>query len=565
MNFESIYHKPSSNYCFPLDNKTVVLRLRVSKKDNFENIKVIYEGKYLFYYNQKEKEMYKQYEDKMFIYYEIKIKLEDVRFVYVFLLIHNKKTYYYSEDGVTTSYDFKNAHYNCFQYAYINEIDVHKEVDWLKNSVFYEIFVDRFNSSNLNKSYINTKWGESVSSKSFAGGDLNGIIEKLDYLERVGVNTLYLTPIFSSISNHKYDINNYYEIDSQFGDKKTFKELVYKAHKKRMYVVIDGVFNHTSDLLSEFQDVIKNGIKSKFFNWFIIKGDFVDTVNINYETFSNCYYHPKFNTSNKEVQEYLINIGAYYVKEYDIDGWRLDVSDEASHDFWRNFRTQIKKIKKECFLVGENWHDASPFLQGDQFDSIMNYAFTKALLDYVAYENYDAKDISEQLNMLLIRYTTQVNNMMLNLLDSHDTDRFYTMVNKNKDKLLCATALTFMYVGIPCLYYGIEIPLEGGYDPDNRRCFLWTELDENSLYFKKLTEIIYLRKITTIKQGDIHIYSKNNLLYISRLDENYSYTLILNLSKKNCSFEEKGSVVIIHKANDFYIESNGFVVIKEKL
>jgi glycosidase len=567
MNFESIYHKPSSNYCFALDKQTIVLRIRVSKNDSFDCVKVIYDGKYLFYSMQKEAQMHKQNEDKMFSYYEIKMKLDDVRFVYVFLLSCNGKKYYYSEDGITDNYDFKNAHYNCFQYAYINDIDVHKEVKWLKSSVFYEIFVDRFNQGDYNKNtnYINMKKGDKVSSTSFAGGDLLGIINKLDYLSNLGVNTIYLTPIFSSISNHKYDINNYYKIDSQFGDETIFKDLVNKAHSKGMHVVIDGVFNHTSDLLLEFQDVIKNGKNSKYFNWFIIHGETVDITNVNYETFSNCYYHPKFNTSNFEVQKYLINIGKYYVQEYDIDGWRLDVSDEASHAFWRNFRTEIKSIKPECFLVGENWHDANPFLQGDQFDSIMNYAFTKALLDYFAYDKYSSKEMSEQLNSLIIRNTHQVNNMMLNLLDSHDTDRFYTFVNNDKDKLLCALALTFMYVGLPCLYYGIEIPLDGGYDPDNRKVFPWEQLDEQSFYFQKLKQIISLRKIEEIQLGDINIYNLDDIFCIERLGMINKYVLMINNSNKPLNFINKGEIIISHNLNKSNLSPKGFVVIKETI
>ncbi|MDR2822217.1 MAG: glycoside hydrolase family 13 protein [Acholeplasmatales bacterium] len=567
MNFHSIYHKPSSNYCFAINKQTLVLRLRVSNKDIFSSIKVIYEGKYVFYSKQKEAIMNKKYEDQLFSYYEIKMCLEDVRFAYVFLLSIDDKNYYYSEDGITETYDFKNAHYNCFQYAYINDIDIHKEISWLKNSVFYEIFVDRFNQGDFTKKsdYINTKWGDKILSNSFAGGDLQGIIDKLDYLSNLGINTLYLTPIFSSVSNHKYDINNYYKIDSEFGDEKVFKELVNKAHAKNMYIVIDGVFNHTSDLLEEFIDVTQKGRDSKYFDWFIIKGEYVDKKKVNYETFSNCYYHPKFNTSNLEVEKFLINIGKYYVSEYDIDGWRLDVSDEASHVFWRNFRREIKSIKSECFLVGENWHDANPYLGGDQFDSIMNYSFTKVLIDYFAYEKYDAYDASCRLNNLLVRNTIQVNNMMLNLIDSHDTDRFYTLVKKDKDKLLSSLALTFMYKGVPCLYYGIEIPLEGGYDPDNRKCFPWDKLDENSPYFQKLIEIIKLKKINELEDSDIFIYSIDNLLYVERYTEKIKYKLLINQSKKSSLFKDRGLNIISHKTNNFQIEANGFIIIKEEL
>ena len=242
------------------------------------------------------------------------------------------------------------------------------------------------------------KWGDKPTPKNFAGGDLRGIINHLDYLSNLGITAIYLTPIFKSPSNHKYDIINYYLIDEHFGSLGDLKELIEKAHQKGMRVILDAVFNHCSMESKEFSDVMTKGVNSPYYDWFLINGDYPDPESVNYECFASCNYMPKWNTSNSKVQEFLINVGLYWIREANIDGWRLDVSDEVSHDFWRQFRKAIKAEKSDCVLIGENWHDAYPYLMGDQYDSIMNYAFTKACLDYFAFDNFNAFDLSHQLN-----------------------------------------------------------------------------------------------------------------------------------------------------------------------
>lgn len=560
MDLRAIYHEPDSNMCFPTSKDSISLRLRVSNQDSFDSVFVIYGEKYTFHTKQKRIRMDTLYEDELYAYYCVNIKLEDVRFVYVFELSINHHIYYFSEDRITDTYDFHYAYYNCFQYPYINEVDILKRIDWVEHAVFYEIFVERFFEGSLEKDrgYINSQWNELPKQHSFYGGDLKGVYDKLSYLKDLGVNAIYLTPIFSSISNHKYDINDYYKIDPQFGNEKILKDLVKKVHSLGMHIVLDGVFNHTSNLLTQFEDVVKKGNKSKYFDWFIIHGDKVDMQDVNYETFSNCYYHPKFNTSNPEVQKYLLEIGKYYIEHFDIDGWRLDVADELSHDFWRIFRKEMKSIKPNCFLVGENWHNSYPFLKGDQFDSIMNYSFTKIALDYLAFDTINEVQAAHKLNGLLIRNSDMVNYMMLNLLDSHDTDRFYTSVGKDKNKLLCALALQFVFLGVPGLYYGIEIPLEGGYDPDNRRCMNWQAIQYSSEYFKILKQLISLRNKEIVCTGNIKIYSLRHVLCIERFSKDEKLVLYINHSGNSVSLQKEE--YISHRYKDGILEANGFLI-----
>lgn len=517
MNESAMQHIPESKYCFAVNSNTVALRLRVSREDFPDKIEVVYGGKHDYARKRFSAPMQRSCEDRLFAWYIAYISLSDVRFAYVFRITEGERVSYYSEDGLTRGYDFDLSFYNCFQLAYINEADIMRPVEWMRTAVFYQIFVERFlmGDEGKDKSYINLQWGQLPTPKSFSGGDLEGIIQKLDYLKELGISAIYLTPIFKSVSNHKYDISDYYAIDEHFGDREVFKRLVDGAHARGMRIVLDAVFNHCSKDIAQFQDVIKNGKNSPYFDWFIIHGDRADCKNVNYECFASCAYMPKWNTSNRQLQKYLTDIATYWIKEYNIDGWRLDVSDEISHDFWRDLRKAVKAVKPDCVLIGENWHDANSYLHGDQYDSIMNYAFTKACLDFYCFGNFGTQQFADKLNEILMRNTDAVNIMMLNLLDSHDTYRFITQ-SKSRDKLKSALALLFMFVGAPCIYYGTEIALEGGFDPDSRRCMDWAKAEEDGDLKQLIKFLASLKRGGGLSDARISIAQSGGLLTVER-------------------------------------------------
>lgn len=515
MNKEAILHIPKSQYAFAYNQKELRIRLRAAK-DDLDKVEIIYAVKYNWLTDRKSKQMQKSYSDALYDYYTVTLDVPDSRIGYIFLLQSGEEQYYYSEEGLTIEYNHDKSYYNFFQYPYINEIDLHKKVAWCDQAVFYQIFVDRFHMGSCSKdrNYIDKDWGELPKPKGFYGGDLPGITEKLDYLQDLGINSIYLTPIFQSPSNHKYDTIDYEEVDAMFGTNRDLKELVESAHKRGIKILLDAVFNHCSYLCKQFQDVLRKGKESVYYDWFIIRGDRPVLEQMNYECFAACNYMPKWNTNNPEVQKFLLHIATKWIKEYGIDGWRLDVADEVSHDFWRQFRKAVKAAKPDALIVGENWHDSRPWLEGDQFDSIMNYSFTKACLDYFAYEKYSAQRFCERLSEILMRNTDQVNEMMLNLLDSHDTERFLTNVGENADKLKCALAVLFFFVGMPCIYYGTEIGTAGGYDPDSRRTFDWDKTHWNMDIYNTVKDLIRLRKEQI--GGGIRIYAQNDLLVIER-------------------------------------------------
>lgn len=563
MNIQAIYHRPESNYCFATGNKTVGLRIRFAKDERVRNLSVLYNTKYHIAQKQFRQELELIASDANFDYYGTTLCLDDPRLAYVFYFENNDKSYYFCEDGLVFTYNFNLAYFNSFQFAYINDDDVIRNVEWLNNAVFYQIFVDRFCKTDTAKSKINAKWCDLPTPMSFFGGNLDGITENLDYIKGLGATAIYLTPIFKSNSNHKYDTIDFYCVDESFGDKESLKRLVEKAHEKGMRVVLDAVFNHVSRDFEQFKDVIKYGKKSKYFDWFVIDGEKVEQNPPNYACFGDCEYMPKLNTCNKEVQNYLIGVMVYWMKECDVDGWRLDVSDEVSHGFWRKAREAVKAQKSNAALIGENWHNSESFLRGDQFDSIMNYALTKRMIDFWVDESIDEKQLAGQLNSLYMRYSDVTNNMMFNLLDSHDTARFYTQIKKDSNRLLCAIATLIFLPGSFNLYYGTDILLEGEYDPDCRRTFDFSRLKEKEIidFQVSLKELLALKRQPSIKSGKLKIFSQNEALVIERASEEQVLRLIVRRGKK----KGVGAKPLIEYNNSKDGNADSFVIEGEKL
>lgn len=531
MNLVAILHIPKSNYAYPYKENELHIRLRTAKND-IDQVEIIYGGKF-DWHNNKKHVMKKILTDEFYDYYQYNITSDDTRIGYYFGLTKGNKKLYYTELGFVDEFNDDFAYCYFFQYPYINKVDVHKEPSWVHEAIFYQIFVERFFNGDVKNSPSNlTPWNTDPSPYSFYGGDLKGIIDKLDYLKDLGINGIYLTPIFQSPSNHKYDTVNYFEIDKYFGDKAIFTELVQKAHERGIRIVLDAVFNHCSNLFEPFQDVVENGRESKYWDWFFIKDYPVKMDPPNYKTFAHVSTMPKLNTANPEVKEYLLSAIRYWTTECKLDGWRLDVSDEIDHRFWREFRDVVKEINEDAIIIGENWHNTFPWLMGDQFDSVMNYQVTKLCLDYFARCDISAKSFEEGLSSLLIRYSNQVNEAMLNLLDSHDTERYLYTSKGKKENLKNAAAFLFGYMGIPCTYYGTEIGMTGNYDPGCRKGFDWNQEHWDMdlyQYYKKLISI--RRNEKALQYGDIAFLSIDSLFVMKRSYNKECIIILINHTK----------------------------------
>lgn len=533
MMVEAFYHNPMSSYAYAVSSEEIRIRFRTKKQD-VDHV-ILHYGRKFAWNEQYEIEMKKLFTDTYYDYYQTNLKVADNRIGYYFEVHHNQERCYVTEAGIYKEFQENIAHCLYYQYPSIHPADLLTKPTWYENAVFYQIFVDRFanGDSSINPEFI-ADWDSKPESKSVYGGDFEGVRKNLWYLEELGINAIYFTPIFEAPSNHKYNTTDYKKLDPYFGSMESFKNLVKEAHTRGIRIVLDAVFNHCSDLFWAFEDVERNQEHSAYKDWFLIH-EFPLTKNPpNYDTFANIGYMPRFNTANEEVQHYLLDVITYWTTECGIDGWRLDVADELSHVFLRKLRDTVKSLGTDLIIIGENWHDGNPWLQGDQFDSIMNYAVTFQTTRYFAKQEINAKQFSEELTTLLMRYGDTINELMFNLLDSHDTERFLFLCKEDKRKLKNAVAFLYSYVGIPCIFYGTEIGLTGGYDPYCRVAFPWEKekWDEELLtYFKR---IIGIRKnYKAFIKGTVSFLSTEELFIMKRTYEGESIYIVINGTERS--------------------------------
>ena len=413
-----------------------------------------------------------------------------------------------------------------------------KSPDWVQDAIFYQIFPDRFyngNSSNSSKKVC--KWGDKPARDNFFGGDLEGIIFKLPYLEELGVNALYLTPIFKSPSNHKYNTTDYYEVDPSFGNKDSLKRLVKELHQRQIRIILDGVFNHCGDTFWAFQDVIEKGAKSKYKDWFIIKNyPIVKYPEPNYRCWMGTSSMPEFNTDNSEVREYLLEIVKYWIKEADIDGWRLDTVEFMDPSFVRQIREAAKEVKQDAYVVGEVMEGvATSWFKGHCIDAVMNYKLRDLLIDFFIKKVINAVEFNQQLYSFRQTYSDLINYFMFNLLGSHDVPRFLTLCDGDVKKMKLATVFLMTYIGAPVIYYGDEVGMMGGEDPDCRRTMIWDENQQNSNLVNFYKKMIKLRRESqALRRGNFKpLYQRDDLYCFLRQLNEEKIIVALNNSNKN--------------------------------
>ena len=572
----AFFHQYESNYAFPISKNELKVRVRTKRGDSITKIECLWNVSYLYFKERKSTTLTYRCSTSLFDYYEAVLYSAIPEFAYIFKIECDEGTLFYSEDGFSDSENISESEISTFRLAFINEIDLISFNKRFNGGVVYQIFPERFNQGDFDKdtSYINTEWGienlkhhSNRSFQIFLGGDLLGVEKKLDYLKELGVKTIYLTPIHPSFSNHKYDIVDYFGVDEMFGGEKAFASLVDKIHKNNMNIVMDMVFNHTSFLHPFFLDVKQKGKNSPYYDFYMINGDEVNVYPPNYFAFHGGAYMPKLNTSNLKVQQYLIEVGKYYLNKYHIDGYRLDVANEVSHDFWISFKKELRKIDKDFILIGEVWHNSYSYLHSYEFDSVMNYPFLTACINYFVNDKLNTTQFVEKLNELLMRYTDNSNKMMLNLLDSHDMPRFYSLLNKDKDKYLTAFLLLIMYQGYPMIYYGDEIFMEGEKDPDNRRGMKWDSELFSSKEHQIFKDILHLRKNDILNEGDIKIYEKKSLLIIERIFKSKKILSIINNSKSEIIFDfdlnmKNFKQLLSHRYLNFTFAPHSFLVVE---
>lgn len=493
----SVYHRPTDQFAYPYDEHSLHIKLR-TKKDNISSVSLFYGDQYEWLDNKwvsHTDSLKKVGTDSLFDYWLIHIKPEHKRIRYGFILSNKSEEIIYTEKGFFIEPPEDPGYY--FSFPFLHSSEVFRAPSWVKDTVWYQIFPERFGNGDQSINPTRTKpWASEPPAKdNFFGGDFQGVIDHLDYLEDLGITGIYFTPIFKAFSNHKYDTIDYLEIDPQFGTKETFKELIKKCHERGIKVMLDAVFNHSGFHFAPFQDVLKHGEESKYSNWFHTnKFPLKGGDRPNYSTFAFVESMPKFNTQNPEVKDYLLEVGRYWVREFDIDGWRLDVANEVDHQFWREFRLAVKEIKPDLYILGEIWHDSMPWLRGDQFDAVMNYPFLTNVLNLFSKESIFAKEFIENMTSVNQLYPETVNETAFNLIGSHDTPRILTECKGDMNKVKLIFTFMMTYIGTPCIYYGDEIGLSGEMDPGCRECMPWEQEKWNKHLLAHVKSLIQLRK-----------------------------------------------------------------------
>ncbi|MBR4916792.1 MAG: glycoside hydrolase family 13 protein [Fibrobacter sp.] len=414
---------------------------------------------------------------------------------------------------------------------------------WVKDAIFYQIFPDRFCRSERYQAVGKfVPWGTKPTRENMFGGNLAGIEDKLEYIKELGANAIYLCPIFKSNSNHRYHTVDYFEIDPVLGTLKDFDRLVKKVHKLGMRIILDGVFNHCSRGFFQFNSLLELGQNSPYVDWFHVKGWPLNAYSgkPNYECWWNFPALPKFNTDCKDVREYLFSVAEYWTKR-GIDGWRLDVPNEIDDDsFWQEFRRRVKAINPEAYIVGEIWDKPERWLQGDQYDGVMNYVFRKAVMQYL----FDEKPISTEEFCKRVRsaFPEGRGDTPMNLLGSHDTTRIKSQPCASWERIKFALTLMFFLPGAPCIYYGDELGMEGGKDPDCRRSVPWNNLSkmQQEPVYALVKELTAMRNNNPVlRDGKMEIVREGDTISVIRILGKKKMTLAASLAGSEPTFEIK--------------------------
>ncbi|HIW32811.1 MAG TPA: glycoside hydrolase family 13 protein [Candidatus Paenibacillus intestinavium] len=544
MNLEAVYHRSQQNWAYAYDKQTLHIRLRTKKNDLTEV--VLYSGdKYGWDHTDTITPMKKLATDGLFDYWKAEIQPKYRRTVYYFELSDDTQKKYMLEKGFFDQHP-EIKYEGLFDFPFLNPIDVISPPEWVKDAVFYQIFPERFANGDPSINPENVEaWGGKPTTKNFFGGDLQGVMNHLDHITKLGINAIYFTPIFEATTNHKYDTQDYMKVDPHFGSNEKLKQLVAACHERGIRVLLDAVFNHSGRTFLPFVDAQKNGKDSIYADWFHVREwplQVVDDIP-SYDTYGFEPLMPKLNTENAEVKQYLLDVARYWIEEIGIDGWRLDVADEVDHQFWREFRQVVKGVNPEAYILGEIWHDSMMWLQGDQFDAVMNYPFTNAVLEFFGHQTLNTQDFAHAIGKQLTTYPQQVTEAAFNLLDSHDTSRLLTICKDDEQKMKLAALFQLTFPGTPCIYYGDEFGMSGERDPGCRNCMVWEPEAQNQELLNFYKDVISLRHTyKALRSSDISFtyvsqHEDDGTLVYERRDGDERLRIALNARQEASQLE----------------------------
>lgn len=489
MNLAAISHKSTFSDCYARNADEVVINLRTGK--DVTAVTIIHDDPFAHGcmghrpWEGTPAEMTCRWELKNNLVWSVTLRPQFKREQYYFSVTDGDENLLLFEDGFYTPEDAEKQGRmkQYFKFPWLNPTDVITPPDWINGTIWYQIMPDRFCRGDRNPKRMPTrKWSDAKNIHFWDsyGGDLKGIISKLEYLRDLGITGIYMTPIFRSNSNHKYNTFDYDAIDPDFGTEEELIQLVEKAHSLGIRVMLDAVFNHCGTEFGPWKDVVQRGPESPYWDWFFVNQWPLPKLSRNtedgqYFSFAFGTMMPKLNTNNPEVTGYCLQRCTHWVQDWHIDGIRFDVGNEVSHKFLKELNRGLKALNPEVFLLGEIWHDSTPWLQGDEYDSVMNYPFMESLHNFWL-DDQSSEELMYSVNRCLTLYPQQLNDVLFNFLDTHDTMRAVTRCG-SRDIFYQQLTVLMTMPGSACIYYGTEIALPGGDDPDCRRPMPWDKIE----------------------------------------------------------------------------------------
>jgi cyclomaltodextrinase / maltogenic alpha-amylase / neopullulanase len=512
----ALWHEPRPPYAHVIRADTVRVRLRTSRADRVRCY-VEWADPYDWPIPDRVQELRRLAADDLYIYWEAELAAAEGRVRYLFRIedanaAEPEHTWWFGGDGLTTARPPIEWPDGYFHWPYIHPSEVPAPPAWVREAICYEIFPDRFARDDECQPPA-PGWPGRPTARAIWGGTLGGLIAHLPYVASLGVNLLWLTPIFAAPSNHKYDTADYTRIDPQFGNDEVFARFVAESHRQGLRVVLDGVFNHCGALFGPWEDVVARGRASPYWGWFEVQGERPDPATRNYRTFGHTPSMPRLMTDNPEVQAYLIERARRWTR-MGIDGWRLDSADTVDPTFWRRLRRELRAINPQLYLVGEIGHEAGRWLEGDQFDGVMHYPLRGALLRWLAAgrmgpdghpapgapegfgARLTARGFAARLGAMRAWYAEWARVGSLNPAGTHDVPRLLTALGEDRQRWRLALAFILGYEGIPQLYYGDEVGLRGGEDPDCRGPMEWNPDRQDGDMLAWTRELVWLRRRT---------------------------------------------------------------------
>ena len=573
MNLAAIRHRSTGSDCYALDESTVVFNLWTDR--GVQAVTLVCEDPFIHELHRRREwegkpvPMRRHCELERQTLWTAEIRPAFKRLQYYFIAEEEGERVCVFENKICPEAERSRISTEYFKFPWLNPSDVIAPPAWVRDTVWYQIMPDRFCRG---AGFVNNgrfrEWGDfsNPGYNDLYGGDLRGIADRLPYLKELGVSGIYLTPIFLSNSYHKYNTFDYYTVDPDFGGESALQELVREAHKLGVRVMLDAVFNHCGTEFFAWKDVCEKGRASRYFDWFFINSDDFrkhefTVADGRYYTFSFWAPMPKLNTNNPEVQRYFADLCAHWVRDYDIDGIRFDVGDEVSHSFLRAVRAAVLAAKPDVFLPGEIWADAIGWLNGTEYDSVMNYPFSGCVGDFWRDRSMTAVDFMHRLNFCRTLYPRQVNEVLFSFLDTHDTARVRESC-RGRSELLQKLTILLTAAGTPCLYYGTEIAMRGKRTPYNRSTMPWDEIDSGRYdsFRTQVAALVHLRgSHPDLKRDDMEFLTDSAFPRLVRYRKG-AVTVSLNAGDEPVSLPPEGSVLFSHRYRGGTLGADGVLI-----